>query len=136
MCASVCVCTCVCVCMRDPLTLLTFISPGYASSHLSFIHSAICDQGSFSGTDVCQNRPCPMICSKLQPEQHALQQLMQFTEQELITLIPFPRIHQPRSLFQQPKQILLFKAPPFGLLSAVAGRKDKPTSLLLLFTPC
>lgn len=51
------------------LTLLTFISLGNASSHLSFIHSAICDQGSFSGTDACQKRPCPMVCCMLQSEQ-------------------------------------------------------------------
>lgn len=66
-----------------PLTPLTFISPGDASSYLSFIHPAICDQGSFSGAGVCQNRPTPALPSALRAERYVSQQPVSMTSIKL-----------------------------------------------------
>ena len=109
-----------CVCV----TSLTFISPGYASSHLSFIHSAICDQGSFSGTDACQNRPRPTIyAASWSLNDMRSNSWCTFPGQESSFLFQFPWIHQPldttraNSVNQE-----------VDLLLAVAGSKDKLTS--------
>lgn len=71
-------------------SLLTFISPVYAGSHLSFIHPAIRDRGSFSGSTVCQGAPVSRdtrrAASRFQHETHFCRSL----EIPVLVLLPLP----------------------------------------------
>lgn len=111
-----------------PLTPLTFLSPGNASSYLSFIHPAICGQGSFSGAGVCQNRPTPAVSSVLRPERYASQQPVSMTSIKLAIS------HSPETplfafiVFTAMVFFVNAEDSPVGLPSTTAGRKDERTS--------
>lgn len=122
------VCASMQVPIHVPLTPLTFLSPGNASSYLSFIHPAISDQGSFSGTGVCQNRPTPAVSSVLRPERYMSQQPVSMTSTELTISYSPETLLFAFIVFTTTVFFVNAVDSPVGLLSTMAGRKDERTS--------